>query len=154
MQVFWLDLGLFFVSNMEQWDIEVVLWMTLIPEDIHKCHACGGKMSKTHFPTFLISTIPASGTRTCLQDPNLQLEAGGRNRSWAGTIQSWKLPAYAYSWPFLFLSTTNQVTTKSISTSCRLETHQNEFGKGWFVNDFSLYEHQQPGLFTNDFIYK
>lgn len=42
---------------------------------------------------------------------------------------------------------------KSISTSCRLETHQNEFEVGQFLNDFSLYEYQQPGLFTNDFFF-
>lgn len=117
-------------------------WVILIPEEIQKYHACGGKMNKNHLSTFLIYTIPASGTRTCLQDPILQLEAGGRKGSRAGTIQSWKLPC-----PCKFMTITfslrhqssENTFENSISTSWRIETHKNEFEKGQFLNDFYVW---------------
>lgn len=118
-----------FFNNMEQLlnsETEVGLWVSSIPEEIYKYHACGGKMNKTHFPTFLIYTIPASGTGTCLQDPILQLEAGGRKGSRAGTIRSWKLPR-----PYKFMTVTfplchqssENTFENSVSASCRIETH-------------------------------
>lgn len=111
-------------------------------------------MDKPHFPTFLLGPvpIPASGARTCLQDPTLKLVAGGI-LSWHNTelktSTSMRIPAHSFS-----PCCQSSETLLEVQEARHVQLKHTEMNlKNLNFGMISTQEHQQPGLFTNHCIF-
>lgn len=136
---------------MKQWDSEAGLGVISIPEEIHKYHTCDRRTNPISLPFHSVLFLSLEQGPAC----RIPLWSWWQEGSWAGTTQSWKPPHPWESLPIPFPPAVSQVKTLlEVQEAHQVQLKHTEMNlKNLNFRMISTQEHQQPGLFTNHFIF-
>lgn len=140
----------FHLYSTEQWDSEAGLAVISIPEEMHKYPTCGRWTNPISLPLFPVLFLPLEQGAAC----RIPFEAGGRRDPEQAQHRAENFHIHEIS-AQAFPPAVSQVRTLlGVQEARQVQLKHTEMNlKNLNFRMISTQEHQQPGLFTNHFIF-